>query len=384
MTRRKRQYGTGCLLRRKGGWAIRWRETEIDPDGRRKRVLRYETLGEMSRKQAKDILALRVAAAGTKTTTAPSTLTFRELAVQWQKTVLPMYKHSTQKNHRHIVTKHLLPRFGDGPLTAVRRQDVQAYVAHLTSRGYAPKTVHHIHNGLSAILRTAVKWGHLEDNPAQGVDLPRLTTVRPKWALTVQQAAALLVALPLLPKTLVGLAILTGLRRGELFGLRWRDVDDEEQCITIRQAVYEGVFDTPKTVASRRCIPLSATGVQLFQEWRAVARRTGPEELVFATRSGKPICPNNILRRWVAPTCATQGLSRASWLTFRRTFSSWSHERGVPGKVTAELMGHSKVDMTLNTYTQVMPNALQEAVNRISEELFTIVQLPAGTSALTH
>ena len=62
MTRRKRQYGTGCLLRRKGRWAIRWRKTEIGPDGTRKRGLRYETLGEMSRKQANDILTQRVVA----------------------------------------------------------------------------------------------------------------------------------------------------------------------------------------------------------------------------------------------------------------------------------------------------------------------------------
>ena len=77
-------------------------------------------------------------------------------------------------------------------------------------------------------------------------------------------------------------------------------------------------------------------------------------------------------------------LPKVSWLTFRRTFSSWSHERGVPSKVTAELMGHARVDMTLNTYTQVMPDALEEAVSKMSEELFTIVHSPAGTSALTH
>ena len=77
-----------------------------------------------------------------------------------------------------------------------------------------PKTVDHIHDVLSAILRTAVKWDHLVDNPARGVDLPRLVTVRPKWALTAAQAANLLEALPALPKTLVGLALLTGVRRG--------------------------------------------------------------------------------------------------------------------------------------------------------------------------
>ena len=384
MARRKRQYGSGCLLRRKGGWALRWRETEIGPDGTRKRVLRYETLGEMSRKQAKDILAQRVAAASTKPITAPSTLTFRELAVQWQTTVLPMYKHSTQKNHGHILGKHLMPRFGDVTLTELGRQDVQTYVAHLVAQGYAPKTVDHVHDVLSAILRTAVKWGHLEDNPARGVDLPRLTTVRPKWALTVGQAAQLLAVLPALARTLVGLAIVTGLRRGELFGLRWGDIDEGGSCFTIRQAVYEGVFDTPKTVASRRCMPLSPAALELVQDWRVVAKRTKPEDLVFSTRTGKPISPNNVVRRWVAPAFTSLGLRHATWLTFRYTYSSWSHEEGVPSKVTAELMGHAKVDMTLNTYTQVMPDAQQEAVRRVSEKLFQIVHSPAGRSELTH
>ena len=95
MTRSKRQYGSGCLLTRGRGWAIRWRVTEIT------------------------------------------------------------------------------------------RQEVQAYVAHLVNNGYAPRTTDHIHDVLSAVLRTAVKWGHLQENPARAVDLGALINVRPKWALTI-------------------------------------------------------------------------------------------------------------------------------------------------------------------------------------------------------
>ena len=256
------------------------------PDGTRKRVLRYERLGELSRKHAANILMQRVAAANTKPVVAPSTWTFRELAAQWQATVLPMYKPSTQKYHCHILAKHLLPRFGDGQLTELGRQDVQAHVASLSQAGYAPKTVDHIHDVLSAILRTAVKWDHLVDNPARGVDLPPLVTVRPKWALTVPQAANLLEALPALPKTLVGLALLTGVRRGELFALRWRDLDISRQCLIIREAVYEGTFSTPKTTAGLRTIPLSSLATKLAQTWRRQARRTGANDLMFGTRTG--------------------------------------------------------------------------------------------------
>src|SRR5262249_8908871 len=160
-----------------------------------------------------------------------------------------------------MLRRHLLPRFGDTELSAITRQEIQAYMAHLTQRGYAPRSIDHVHDVLSAILRTAVKWGHLRENPARGVDLPKLKSVRPKWALTGPQAASLLDALPGLPRTMVGLAILTGLRRGELFALRWRDIDEQARLLTVREAVYDGVFSTPKTDAGVRQIPLSGASL---------------------------------------------------------------------------------------------------------------------------
>ena len=222
MTRRKRQYGSGCLLTKGGGWAIRWREMEIAPDGTRRRVLRYEALGTMSRREASDILKQRLAASGSRAPTR-SRVTFATLVAEWQASVLPMYKHSTQKHRRFMLKKHLLPRFGDKAVSEITRQEIQVYIAELTRHGYAPKSIDHVHDVLSAVLRTAMKWGHLQENPARGVEMPKLKTVRPKWALTPQQAAALLGRLPPLGRAMVGLAILSGLRRGELFALRWQD-----------------------------------------------------------------------------------------------------------------------------------------------------------------
>jgi integrase len=159
--------------------------------------------------------------------------------------------------------------------------------------------------------------------------------------------------LPPLARTMVELALMSGLRRGELFALRWRDFDEERQYLTVREAVYDGTFSTPKTAGGVRQIPLSEAAVQLTVEWRARAKHTEPESLTFATWSGKPISPNNVVRRWIVPACETLGLTRVIWLTLRRTYSSWAHENGVSGKVIAQLMGHAKVDTTLNVYTQV-------------------------------
>jgi len=86
--------------------------------------------------------------------------------------------------------------------------------------------------------------------------------------------------------------------------------------------------------------------MKLIADWKTRAKRMDAEALVFSTWSGKPISPNNVLRQQIFPACQTLGLKRATWLTFRRTYSSWAHEKGVPGKVVAQLMGHAKVDTT--------------------------------------
>ncbi len=95
-----------------------------------------------------------------------------------------------------------------------------------------------------------------------------------------------------------------------------------------------------------------------------------------------------MLRRAVFPACAALGLPHSTWLTFRRTYSSWSHAKGVPAKVVAQLMGHAKVDTTLTVYTQVLEGSLRAAVETIGQELFTHCSQSGGAgddrAGLTH
>jgi integrase len=187
--------------------------------------------------------------------------------------------------------------------------------------------------------------------------------------------------LPPRAQTLVGLALLTGVRRGELFAVRWRDLDRQARCLTIREAVYEGRFDTPKTDAGQRRIPIAEPAWQLLEQWRTRTTSTSDDALIFATASGKPVAPNNVLRQAVFPACTRLGLPRVTWLTCRRTYSSWAHDKGVPGKVVAQLMGHAKVDTTLNVYTQVLDASVRGAAATVGAELFTIVHKTGGSAA---
>jgi integrase len=180
------------------------------------------------------------------------------------------------------------------------------------------------------------------------------------------------------------LALLGGVRRGELFAFRWRDFDAANRCLQVREAVYEGTFDEPKTDAGVRLIPLPEMAVDLVRTWQSRARRTGPDDLIFSTVSGKPISPNNVLRTWIWPACEAAGLPKATWLTFRRTYSSWAHQKGVPSKVVAAIMGHAKVDTTLNVYTQVLDGAARDAADRVGSKLARIGQTPGGATTLIH
>ena len=214
-------------------------DEELGPlNGAQQKALRYERLGPMSRKQAAAILSQRTAAAG-NARAVRSRVAFRTLVAEWEQSILPMYKPSTQKHRRWILKKHLLPEFGDRAVCEIARQDIQGYVARLMRHGYAPKSIDHIHDVLSAILRTAVKWGHLSENPARGVELPTLRCVRPKWALTPAQAAALIDGLSAMAQAMVGLAILSGLRRTVRLALAGHRSDG--QRLTVRESVRRSV-----------------------------------------------------------------------------------------------------------------------------------------------
>src|SRR5262249_7638976 len=160
---------------------------------------------------------------------------------------------------------------------------------------------------LSAVLATAVKWKLIPNNPALGARLPQLKAKRDQWVLTYHQAWQLLEALPRRPRVVVFLALLTGLRRGELFAIRWMDFNEDTTNLFIAQAVYDGVVDSPKTAKSRRLVPLVPRAVKMLQEWRSVSKRTKPEDFIFAGRLGVVGDSARMLRDHIQPACERLG-----------------------------------------------------------------------------
>jgi integrase len=395
LKQRRRPYGSGCVIEAGRGLAIRWWEKVVGLDGQPKWVRRYEALGAISRKKAGEILNEKLRESRQNPKVERPTVTFREHAERWRRDILPTYKHSVQLGHGCILDGHLLPKFGPRPIAEITTMEIQSWVSELrqhefwnakgevTRVGYAPHSIDHFHEVLNAVMRVALEWYKLPANPARGVRIGRVKPVRKKWALTPSQAGQLLSRLALKARAMVAMDIVTGLRRGELEAVRWEDLNETDLSLTVKEAHCRGHLDDPKTEAGFRTVAVPEEVLVLVRAWKARAKRTKATDFVFGTREGKPENANNILRRHVYPACDALGIPRANWLTFRRTFSTWSHKHGVPPKDLAELMGHANVDMQFE-YAVGMDANKQAAAAKLGKELVSFGHILPMTSEIVN
>jgi len=369
---RKRDWGSGSIVNEKRGLAIRWSETVLLKDGRRRRQMKYEFLGDVSRRKAREALAAKIDAKKKMNAAIDygEPPTFKEHAQRWETDILPMYRYSVRISYASILKTHLVPQFGTWLVSLVGPKDVQAWITALRDKDYAPHSIHHYQEVLRVVMNEAVTWYGLEKNPALGVRLPKLEVKRKTFALSPEEAGRLIKAIRNLKvKTMIVLAIVTSLRRGELLALRWGRIDEAQATIEVREASYHGRLGPPKTEAGKRVNELDRWTLGFLQDWRRQAKRTGADDFVFGTRKGKIDNPSNILHRVVYPACDRLGLPRVNFLTLRRTFSTMAHEKGIPPKTIAAIMGHANVDTQL-IYIQAPSDGMKRvAAARLGDNL---------------
>jgi integrase len=287
---------------------------------------------------------------------------------------------STFERHEQIVRAHVNPALGRIRLKNLTPPHVRGLIAEKLESGLAPATVRKIHSTFHKALSGAVSDGLIPRNAAD-VKAPRPTPkeMRP---LSEVEARTFLEATRGDPfEALYVLALTTGLRRGELLGLRWDDVDLERGTLRVGRAlVREGgrhrVGET-KTRRGRRQVNLTPRTVKALRTHRKrqleeKLRLVGLYEdsgLIFTTQTGTPVNPENLVKRSFKPLLREANLPDIRFHDLRHTCATLLLGRGVHPKLVQELLGHATIAMTLDTYSHYLPSMGDQAASAMGEAL---------------
>lgn len=383
MARRKR--GEGSITKRLDG---RYEVRVIDALSGRRRSLFAHTEDDA-------VAALRKAhadnAAGIGIGNERTTLA--RYMEDWLASVESSLRPNTFTRYESVTHRHIIPRIGRVKLRALTPNHVRRLYADLAKdgihrkgqkpRGLAPRSIHKIHAVLHRALEQAAKDGEVVRNVAALVDLPRVPH-REIQVISGEQMKVLLVEAEAdrFAAAYV-VAVTTGMRWGELFGMRWTDVDLDAGAIQVRRSLIQVkggglVFDDTKTARSRRTVHLSQYAVDALREHRQRQREEriaalgwADRDLVFASEIGTPIHPSNFRSRSWLPLRKKAGIPEA--FTFhcpRHTAASHALAAGIPVTVVSEQLGHASTSMTLDVYGHMIPSQ-QRAVADAMDALLT-------------
>src|ERR1700677_4539416 len=369
MARRRFQRGSVFVRgTRELVWVGRWREDVIELSGKRVRIRKTEVLGAKrdlpTKKLALRELGLRLAPINSGTYRALRKATVAEFAQLWKHSVLTQHKPSTQSALNSNLKNWLFPYFGDYAMKDIGAQNVQMFVRNCP---LAPKSCLNLTLTLRMMWKSAKAWGYVSHNPFDGLILPKITPQR-RFFFTIEEIQRIIRAAEDPYRTLYWLAAETGMRAGELFGLRVEDIDLKVWVISVRQTVWRNVIQTPKTANSTRQFAISAalsTHLRSFLN----TRRPNLLNLVFATKGGKPLDRGNVIRK-LHPLLESLKIKHCGLHAFRHTNGSLMDRLQTPMKVRQERLGHAPgSDITMTAYT----HTASEDDRRIAQQLGEIL-----------
>ncbi len=332
-------------------WVGRWREDEIR-DGCIRRVERSEVLGSKSDFPTKRLalreLEKRLEVVNDPRYRARPTATFAEFASRWESLVLVHHKPSTQVTIRSHLRKHLVPFFGRWQMREIGPEEVQRFVSSVKVSG---KTAKNLFATMQMLWKSARAWSYVAHDAVSEVVLPKRQRVARRF-FSIEEVQRILTSTAEPYHTFYWLAVETGMRAGELCGLRVSDFDFERGLVSVRQSVWRGKFQSPKSENAVRSFALSP---RLLEHIAGFLKRWKPNDrgLLFATRTGTPWDANLLVKRKLHPLLDSLGIERGGLHAFRHTNSTLMDHLGVPLKVRQQRLGHSDPSLTLAVYTHV-------------------------------
>jgi integrase len=299
----------------------------------------------------------------------------------WLETIKPTVGVVTWKRYEEIVRLHLIPSIGSHSLGRLSPQSVQTLYAAKLEAGLSTTTVHHIHAALHLALESAVSLDLVTRNVSERVTAPKMRRHEME-VLSPEQSRMLLNAISGDElEALYVLALTTGMRQGELLALKWRDIDLDAGWLRIHSTVRKlrgaFIYAPPKTKRSRRAVALTAMAVESLKQHRIRQARAkalvGPawqeNDLVFTDTVGGPLEGRHLLRHHFRPLLQRAGLPPSRFHDLRHTTATLLLAQGVHPKVVSEMLGHTTIGITLDTYSHVLPQMQREAATTLDRLL---------------
>jgi integrase len=379
---RRRARGEGSIFQRAsdGQWVVRLDLGYVQ--GRRKRVTRYasserEALAELKRLHREFDAGRLVVNAGQ--------MSVAEYLDYWLAELLPgTVKASTQASYADMTRRHIVPALGHLSLAKLSRDDIRRFVRQLARtksqrRGadqvLSGRTVNYVHS----ILRRALEDGRREELVGRNVagEVPSPRYERREFEPLVPDEARTLLAAAADDRlhAVYVLALVLGMRRGEILGLRWSVVDLDRATLRVQASLQrvgsQLVLTSPKTKRSRRTIPLPQAVVKVLDAHReaqaverARAEAWADDDLVFTTRIGTAIEPRNLSRHFEALRDKAK-VRRVRFHDLRHSCASLLFDLGVPLRMVMEILGHSQISTTSDIYTHVMPAQYRDVADAL-------------------
>jgi len=348
-----------------------------------------------TRKEAAAKLAELLSALGRNLLPDPDRITFADFCRRWLASAEHRVKPTTLRGYRTSLENHALPTLGDLLLQRLQPLHLTHLYAQLLkkpvdpNKTLSPTTVRLVHRTLHAALEDAVRWGLIPWNPAKRVKPPQASrytgqvwTPEEAWQFLAAAQASRWYALFLL-------ALMTGMRRGELLGLKWPDVDWQNARIWVRRnytvAGGQKVLGTPKTHRSSRPVYVAPDVLEALrfhhqrqeQERLEAGDAWADEDWVFTTSVGTPIEPGNLHREFVRIIQAA-GVKRIRFHDLRDTHVSLLALAGLDPKIISERIGHANVAFTQQTYQHLFDSQRRKAALAVSELLGPRDDLPSA------
>jgi integrase len=367
---RRRGNGEGSIYRRRDGT---WAAAASLPEGRR-RFVYGKTRDEVRRK-----LGALTRALATGDLSDARGVTVGDFLDHWlAEVVRPTVRHWTYVGYEAHVRLHIKPALGHIALDKLTPLQVQSFLNRRLEAGLSPKSVRYIRGTLRTALNKAIRWELLTRNVASVVDAPRVERYDTRPLDPTEARAFISGIRGDRLEALYSVALTMGLRQSEALGLRWRDVDLERGYLRVSKQLqrFDGQYHLvePKTKRSRRTLVMPATIVEQLRDHqrRQLAGGRNPRlpsemcDLVFTTPDGLPLDRTTVLREFHRHI-QKAGLTQRRFHDLRHSCATLLLVQGVSPRVVMDVLGHSDVAVTMETYSHVIPELRRDAAHRMEE-----------------